>query len=360
MIEADMNIKNWEKIKTGYENYWSKENHDRILLAVTAPSVPRGNYISYDDLTDKWENTEKIIHNALVWTGSTYYAGEAFPTVNPDLGPDFLTACFGIDLTYGENTSWASHKYRDSDFESIYPLRFDPESHYFKKITEITNSLLAAAEGRFLVGQPDLHPGADALCALRSSEQLCYDTVECPDEVRKASLVYWKEAQKAYEILFSLTRGKQDGYTHWMSLWNKEPWYTTSCDFICMIGPEAFDNMIWDELCAEFDYLEHTIFHLDGPQAVRHLPKLLSHPRINGIQWVPGAGSPGFAKWIPMLQTIQKAGKTIHLSGSPEEIPLLCENLSPEGVYYQTSVSSPDEADSLIKLAESYYRKKIF
>ena len=52
---------------------------------------------------------------------------------------------------------------------------------------------------------------------------------------------------------------------------------------------------------------------LDGPDAIRHLDSLLSLPKLSGIQWIPGAGSPSVSEWIPLLKRIQKAGKLQHL-----------------------------------------------
>ena len=105
-----------------------------------------------------------------------------------------------------------------------------------------------------------------------------------------------------------------------MGLWHPEKWYVTSCDFICMISQEMFARYILPELREEIDYLQgKTIFHLDGPGALKHLDALLEIENLAGIQWVYGAGQPSARHWLPVLQKIQKAGKRINIGLHPED-----------------------------------------
>ncbi len=102
------------------------------------------------------------------------------------------------------------------------------------------------------------------------------------------------------------------------------------------------------ELAREWAWLDHSLYHLDGPGAIRHLDSLLAAPDLNGIQWVPGANSGPATRWIPLLKRIQSAGKCIHYSIAPEELDVLIENLRPQGVMFNLWVSSPEEADAVV------------
>lgn len=44
---------------------------------------------------------------------------------------------------------------------------------------------------------------------------------------------------------------------------------------------------------------------------MRHVDALLALPKLDGIQWIPGAGAPPVSEWIPLLEHIQAAGKLV-------------------------------------------------
>ena len=77
---------------------------------------------------------------------------------------------------------------------------------------------------------------------------------------------------------------------------------------------------------------------------------LLEIPRLNAIQWGPGAGlaKKGVAKWIPIYKKIQAKRKSIIVYCKPNEIDLVLDNLSPEGLLISTGCSSQQEAQELV------------
>jgi 5-methyltetrahydrofolate--homocysteine methyltransferase len=110
-----------------------------------------------------------------------------------------------------------------------------------------------------------------------------------------------------------------------------------------------FDEFILPALTEESNYLDHSIYHYDGIGALRHLDSVLSIESLDGIQWVPGAGNPPQAQWTELLVRIQEAGKSLHISASPEEIKHLHGILKPELVFYDTWANNEKEADALIQ-----------
>ena len=57
-----------------------------------------------------------------------------------------------------------------------------------------------------------------------------------------------------------------------------------------MTSPAQSEAAILPSLLVEARFLERTIFHLDGPNALQHFDRLMSLPEINGLQWIYGAG----------------------------------------------------------------------
>ena len=65
--------------------------------------------------------------------------------------------------------------------------------------------------------------------------------------------------------------------------------------------------------------MDHSFYHLDGPDATQHVDALLEIDELHGIQWTPGAGQEPVESevWWPMLHKIQEAGKSLFLLGVP-------------------------------------------
>jgi hypothetical protein len=132
----------------------------------------------------------------------------------------------------------------------------------------------------------------------------------------------------------------------------------SSCDFSCIISPENFEEFIIPELIDEIDFLPASLYHLDGPDALRHLDRLLEIEKLGGIQWVYGAGQPSAMHWIPTLKKIQDAGKLVEVTCEPEDIIPVCEALKPQGVHLICYVDDLETGEQLIKDAERVYSKK--
>lgn len=350
----------WEQAQQKYLEYWNKENHDRPLVSVTAPreGYTRKHVKAPENLADRWMNIEYVIRKSRENFAATYFGGEAFPNLWPNLGPDIFGAFLGCELEFGEDTSWAVHFLKD--WNDVKEFKFNPENKWWKKIKEMSQAIADDAKGDYIVGITDLHPGMDGLVSLRGPEELCMDLYDNPEPVKKANFELLDIYTKVFDELYSITAKGQKGTTNWMGVWHPGKWYVTSTDFICMISKEMFDEFVLPELLEEIKFLDASIFHLDGPGALKHLDALLEIPKLNGIQWVYGAGQPTASHWIPVLKKIQEAGKVIHVNIVPEELDILLENLKPEGVMYVTSCETEQDAKDLLKKAESAYKRKLY
>ena len=123
-----------------------------------------------------------------------------------------------------------------------------------------------------------------------------------------------------------------------------------------MISTQMYEELVVGELLEELDFLDASIYHLDGPDALKHLDRLLAIDKLKGIQWVYGAGQPTASHWIPVLKKIQDAGKMIQIDVVPEELDIMLENLKPEGVMYTMNARTEEEGRALMKKVERYKR----
>lgn len=343
---------NWSTVQQRYREFWALENHDRPLLHITAPKGegPAAPTAQYQSTRERWFSIDHMLSSAHHRFQNTYYGGEAFPVLSPDLGPDLFAALYGVPLEFGENTSWALHNLNDWDEHRAFVL--DKAGVYYRQILEMTQAAVEDGKDKYFVGITDIHPGLDALVAMRSPQELCIDTLEVPHLLKQASMELFQGFKELYGDLRRITGRYQQGSSNWMQVWHPESWYVTSCDFICMISPAQFDELVVDELNAELNFLDASIFHLDGPDALRHLDRLLGIQMLDGIQWVYGAGQPTAAHWVDVLKKIQAAGKCFVINATPADMPVLLENLKPEGAMYMVEAGSIDEAVALEKMVD--------
>lgn len=354
-----INCPNFDKIAARFDEYWHRENHDRPLMVVRAPAEKCRPMPEFNGTKrERWLDTEYMLKRTRIGLENTLQFGEAFPTAFPNLGPDIFGAFLGCDIEFEETTSYATGFV--DDLNELDLSSFNYNSFWWKKIVEMTEAMLDESKGDYLVGVTDIHPGMDALVSLRGPENLCFDLYEEPELVEKLAIQLFGRFKDAYTGLHSIISRKQKGETNWLNIYHPEGWYVTSCDFMGMISEPMMKRFVLPELKMELDLLGHSVFHLDGVGALRHLDCLLELPNLHGIQWVYGAGEPTAAHWIDVIKRIQAAGKMVHIDITAEDLPVLLENVEPEGILYNTHCESADDAKALIRMAENARPKKIF
>ena len=63
----------------------------------------------------------------------------------------------------------------------------------------------------------------------------------------------------------------------------------------------------------ETEPMKDSIFHLDGPDALRHLDWVLNCELFSAVQWVFGAGQGDAKDWIHIYKQILDSGKSIQV-----------------------------------------------
>lgn len=343
----------WTYLEHRWQSFWNMDNHDRPLINLCAPSgleLPRISPPA--TLAARWEDAQYAVAAHIRGMKATAYLAETPPIMNPNLGPDILGAICGCEITYGETTSWAEHCV--DSWDTFPEIRFDANNPWFRKIEAITREAAKQVNGDYLVAITDLHPGTDALVSLRGPEALCCDVYDHPEAILRRSDEVFEVHRQVYDRLDAIISTRQKGTTNWMGIWHPSArWYVVGSDFSCMVSADDFERFVMPSLVREIDMLNGSIYHLDGPGALRHLDRILEIDRLNGVQWVYGDGQPSAVHWIDVYKKIQRAGKLVEVICRPEEVEAICEALHPEGVHLQVGwVRSEAEAQDLIHIAE--------
>jgi hypothetical protein len=114
--------------------------------------------------------------------------------------------------------------------------------------------------------------------------------------------------------------GNHDGHADVMRYLSRKPNLLVYSDCSAMISPEMFEEVVMPALIQQCErYPGRAVFHLDGPNMIRHVGLICSIPSIHAIQWVYGSGNPPGLdpKWDALYTRILDAGKRICLCGVP-------------------------------------------
>lgn len=336
-----------EELQERYVSYWNCENKTALFTARIADDTYK-----VEQTREWWMSVDEQLKRNDWSMEHTHMFGDAYPLMCPNLGPDFLGACLGLDLTFGVDTSWPVHNPDLCDPENYCAPVLRDDNIYYQRMQEMTQAFCEHGKGRYFTGITDLHPGADGLMSFRGSEQLCFDTIEEPEFFKTAIMDLFIQFKAVYERLCDITEAYQTGTSNWMGAWHPGRQYVTSCDFGSMISPNTFRELCLEELQAELDYLDASIFHMDGPGVMLHVDALLEQKKLKGIQWVYGAGQPTAAHWLDLLHKIQDAGKMVHIDAYPSDVPVLLKELRPEGLLINLVGATLQEARELEALAK--------
>ena len=64
-----------------------------------------------------------------------------------------------------------------------------------------------------------------------------------------------------------------------------------------MISTAMFSDMFLASFVRELRHYEVSLYHLEGPSALRHLDTLLEIPELTAIQWLYGVGNGRCSDW---------------------------------------------------------------
>ncbi len=351
MIKPIDHIPDWEKRLARQDAFWSCAIIDRPVVFMTVPKAkperPWPKEKTYASMRERWFDTQRVVENTVAASYNTQYLGDALPTVYPNLGPEVFSAFYGMEMEYTENTSWGIPNLED--WAAADQLKLSRDNFYWKKLIEMTDALLAAGAGRYYVGVSDIHPGGDAIAAFRDPAQLNLDMLESPAEVKRLlariSADYFDVMDFYHD---KLTKAGQ-AITSWPGIASSKKWYVPSNDFSCMISKKMFDDVFLPGIAEECRHMEASIYHLDGPDALRHLDSLLAIKELNAIQWVYGAGRGRASDWLHVYRKCQAAGKGIQFGVGVDELDAIISNLRPEGVFMSVQVRNPAEAEAVLK-----------
>lgn len=348
---------NWLETKERFTDWWNRKglligmwgapetgqfHHDQVAL----PQTPE----SKDSL---WCDPVFRANQNRYQLARSVFPADVLPMANTDLGPGSLALFCGSRPEFGTETVWF-HPQKEgiADPADISTIQFDPQNPWWQLTEEIIKRNIDMAQGQYLVGCPDLVENADTLCSLCGPEFLCTALIEHPEWVEQRISEINQLWFEAYQRIYDLIR-EEDGSSAFATfyLWAPGKVAKVQCDFSAMISSRMYRRFVAPALTAQCEWLDYSLYHLDGTQAMRHLDTLLEIEALDAIEWTPQAGieTGGDPRWYELYRRILDAGKSVQVVNVEhhEVLPLL-DAIGTDGVYILTTFTGQEDAEALL------------
>ena len=328
---------NMEAAKEKFRNYWAHKNTGRPLMCVIArrPEVEQysdgtpveGGYLDqicqgkyynmpeelkWKDMEDKYQNPQRIVDRYRYFCQTHAFLGESFPNLNIDFGPGSLASYLGSEIgfkkiQYGLTNVWTAGT-------GVPKLTFDPENKWFKKHLQLAKDCQALAGDDFYVDMPDLMENIDVLASLRGAQDILFDLLDEPEmigeRIQEVTDIYYEYYDRFYDVIKDEEGG--NAYTVFQ-IWGPGRTVKLQCDFSAMMSPEDFRKYIQPSLRSQSENVDHVLYHLDGPAAIKHMDALMEIEGIDALQWTSGDAGPDgtLPDWDVIYDKAIAAGKSI-------------------------------------------------
>ena len=348
----------WDETKSRYHAWWNHGYFGRCALAVTAPKAHPPDVREpppHTSIRQKWYDLEQLDGWNQYRMSRTFFGGEAIPIWNPGYpGNNGIPVLLGNDHELDEHTGWTKGEPVLAHSLDFRLTKIDVQHPEYLWTLEMLRLAAHRARGKCLVSIGAFGGCGDTLAALRGNEQLLFDCMDRPEWVLEAELYLMDMWCEHYERLFRHIREVDEGSTCWFSLWSPGKFYSSHNDFSYMISPVMFRDLFIPALKRQLDYLDHSVYHVDGIGAFAHVDALCELERLQALQILPGAGKPSPLHYMEVLKKVQRAGKNLHITIPPDEVKSALAGLSARGLFIATSCCTEAEARELLRSAEAW------
>lgn len=361
-----INKSNWGETQEKWRNYWTRSNVGRPLMRVVAQKenmteLPQ-EFVP-NDATDMYTNAKKIVGSYRHFCNNHNFLGESFPNLSVDFGPGSVAAYLGSDIIFNYDTVWFTEVIED--LEDAEPLVFDPENAWFKKHIALVQECKDMAGDDFFVCIPDLMENIDVLASLRGAQDMIFEMVDSPEvvtqRIQEISDVYFEYYDRFYDIVKN--EDNSSVYTVFQ-IWGDGKCAKLQCDFSALMAPQHYHDFIVEPLREQAKKLDTVIYHLDGPDAIKHLDAIMEVEEIDALQWTSGDHGPDgtFEEWYVIYDKAYKAGKALwvkvysgELSDWIERVEKIVMRYGSDRLFLTFPEMPRKDADYLLDYAEKHW-----
>lgn len=348
---------NWDETKRRFTDWW---NGKGFLVGswggaqMAAPRVDAPDPGPAASLEQQWTDLDWRVAKSHHVAASERWPLETLPVSEPWLGPGSTALYLGCEPGWKPETVWYNSFI--SDPATSGTITFDPDNPWWQFQLQLIDRMIEAAGGNYLVGAPDMVENWDVLASMRDAQVLLMDMFDCPEWVTEKIAEINQAWFQCYDVIYDRIRAQDgEGMFGWFKTWAPGKVAKVQCDGASMFSPDMFREFVVPSLAEQCEWLDYSMFHLDGSQCVCHLDALLEIEALTAIEWtpdpkVPSGGSP---HWYDMYRRILAAGKRLQVLGaSPEEIEPLLDAVGSDGIYFLSWFSDEPTAETFERVVE--------
>ena len=130
------------------------------------------------------------------------------------------------------------------------------------------------------------------------------------ERIQEVTDIYYEYYDRFYDVIKDEEGG--NAYTVFQ-IWGPGRTVKLQCDFSAMMSPEDFRKYIQPSLRSQSENVDHVLYHLDGPAAIKHMDALMEIEGIDALQWTSGDAGPDgtLPDWDVIYDKAIAAGKSI-------------------------------------------------
>ena len=281
------------------------------------------------------------------------FKADILPVANTHLGPGSLAAILGAELEGREDTIWIH-----PGAEPNRSIRLDESNRWWQLHLDLIKACKQLSQGRYFVGCPDLIEGLDTLAGMRGTQPVLLDTIDRPEELLQELQAVNDVWFAVFDRIYDLINEEGEMAFCYFSIWGPGRVAKLQSDISIMMSPASFRRFVQPFIRQQCQWLDYSLYHLDGVGAVRHVNALLEIEELHAIQWTPGHGQPqgGDPCWYDLYKRIRAGGKAIMPCWvEVEELQPLLDAVGPQGVNVLMHFETENDIERALRIAEQYH-----
>lgn len=378
---------NWAETQQKFTGYWQHNNSGRPLMDVVARKPELEAYVRgekeaflggvwqgpfyklpkelrWTSMEDKYQDAARIVERYRFFCDHHEFLGESYPNLSAEFGPGSVAAYLGSEIEFREDTIWFEKI--DKPWEQVPSLAFDPQALWFKKHKDLLTECRRLAGDDFPVNMPDLMENVDVLASLRGANDLLYDMIDEPEEVGRRVQEITAAYFPIFDDFYNIIKGA-DGSSSYtcFQIWGKGKTAKLQCDFSALLSPDFFREFVLESLQEQARRLDNTLYHLDGPDAIKHMDAIMEIPELKALQWTSGDDGPDgtYEAWDVIYDKARAAGKSLWVkvyTGNVDDwirnVDRIVRRYGTHSLFLMFPDMSMNDAEKLLGHAEKHWR----